>query len=393
MIRPGQAISLCAVALLTLGVVMVNSAGMTADPSRSVSLLSIASSKAALFMALALIAMLAASRLPIERWFGGAAAPRWTPWLLAVVLLALATVYVPHLGKEVNGSRRWIEIPGIGMRAQPSEIAKWGMVIVMAWFVTARASSMPTFRRGFVPGVALVGLIAAIVAKEDLGTGALIFASGCVMLLAGGARLMHFLPAVPLALAGFAAAVIASPYRVKRLTAFLDPYADPERTGFHMIQSLAAITNGKVFGRGLGFGLQKFGYLPEDTTDFVFAIICEELGLAGAALTLFLYGAALWCGWSIVRRQVSPMLRMIGLGVLVTFGLQAAINLLVVTGLAPTKGIALPLVSSGGTGWILTAASLGLLVAMDRADAMREEAASRFAAASPRPPSQAVNPA
>jgi len=173
----------------------------------------------------------------------------------------------------------------------------------------------------------------------------------------------------PPALAMLALAVLSSPYRMKRMTAFLDPYADPEKTGFHMIQSMAAVANGEVTGRGLGHGLQKFGYLPEDRTDFLFAVICEELGIVGAGLVVALYAGLLVAGLSIVKRERSPLLKLIALGILSTVGLQAVINLAVVTGLGPTKGIALPLLSSGGTGWILTAASLGLLISMDRSQA------------------------
>jgi len=167
-------------------------------------------------------------------------------------------------------------------------------------------------------------------------------------------------------LAAVGLAILASPYRVARLTAFLDPYADPQGTGYHMIQSMGAVAGGGFFGRGLGHGLQKFGYLPEDRTDFLFAIICEELGTPGAALVVFLFAGLLLAGLAIVRREPDRLLRLMGVGVITTVGLQAVINLAVVTGLGPTKGIALPLVSSGGTGWILTAFSLGLLVAIDR---------------------------
>lgn len=377
MIRAGHAIALCVLALLMLGVVMVNSAGMNVGgpaAGRLVTLETVIFSKSTVFMVLALLSLALASRLPIDRLIGSAERARWVPMLIPLTLIALAMVYMPVIGKEVNGSRRWIVAPGTTMQAQPSEIAKWAVVLLAAWLVVRQGERVRTFSRGFVPGVCLVGVFAAVVAKEDLGTGALIFASGSVVLLAAGVRVLHFMSAVPVVAVGLVAAIIDSPYRLTRLTTFLDPFADPEKAGFHMVQSLVAVSNGEVFGRGLGFGLQKFGYLPEDTTDFVFAIICEELGVAGAALVVFLYITALWSGWSIVKRQSAPMLRLVGLGVLVTFGMQAAINLLVVTGLAPTKGIALPLVSSGGTGWILTAGSLGLLMAMDRLDARRESA-------------------
>jgi cell division protein FtsW len=173
----------------------------------------------------------------------------------------------------------------------------------------------------------------------------------------------------PIAAAGVVYAILTSEYRVKRILAFIDPYADPQGIGYHTIQSLVAVAGGEGFGRGLGHGLQKFGYLPEDRTDFLFAIICEELGIAGAGLVITLFLTLLFAGITIAARERSPMLRLFTLGVIATVCLQAIINLAVVTGLAPTKGIALPLLSSGGTGWILTAFSLGLLIAIDRGNA------------------------
>jgi cell division protein FtsW len=177
---------------------------------------------------------------------------------------------------------------------------------------------------------------------------------------------------IPPAAAGFVALVIASPYRLTRIETFFNPYLQPQKAGYHMIQSMLAISGGEGPGRGLGYGLQKFGYLPEDTTDFLFPVICEELGVAGAAVVIGLYVLLLWAGLSIVRREGTLVLKLVGTGVLATVGLQALINLVVVTGLGPTKGIALPLISSGGTGWIMTAASLGLLVAMDSRHAQEE---------------------
>ena len=149
--------------------------------------------------------------------------------------------------------------------------------------------------------------------------------------------------------------MIHSPYRLQRLTVFLNPWADPLGAGYHPIQSMLTIAQGGLIGRGLGNGIQKFGYLPEDTTDFIFAVVCEELGLTGAVLVIGLYLLLIWMGWSILCNCKDRFGRLFALGVLTMIGLQTIINLAVVTVLAPTKGIALPLLSKGGTGWILTA--------------------------------------
>jgi cell division protein FtsW len=327
-------------------------------------------------MGLAVVAMLVVSRLPIARFAASERVFRVIPWLFPALILVLLTSYLPGLGHEVNGARRWIRFPGTDFTMQPSEVAKWGLIAVLGWHGVRRAGVMHRFDSGLLPGLAMIGVIAAIIAHQDLGTGVLVGLAGCLMLVAAGARVGHLLAFVPVAIVGFIVAVRAEPYRMRRIETFLNPYLDPEGAGYHMIQSLVAVANGGGPGRGLGFGLQKFGYLPEDRTDFLFAVICEELGLAGAALVVALYAYLLWSVLAIVRRESSPLLKLVGLGIGATFGLQTVINLAVVTGLAPTKGIALPLLSYGGTGWVLTAASLGVLVAMDRAHARQEAPAS-----------------
>lgn len=395
MLRPGQVVVLCALALLAIGLVMVTSAGLTVEPVETLPvgdalaavptppdntthsvghyLLRVATSRPAVYMALAVAALVVGSLLPVRALADrfcrpGSRAPLGLALGTALILAVLATSFIPGLGREVNGSQRWVRLPMLGgLSFQPSEFAKWGLALLLAWYAASRQALMHRFWLGLLPGLAATAIVAAAVAYEDLGTGTLIGLVAGAVLLAGGARFWHFLVFVPPAVAGFVVLVLANPYRLTRLQTFLDPYADPKKAGYHMIQSLGAVANGEGFGRGLGFGLQKFGYLPEDTTDFLFAIICEELGIAGAAVVVSLYVALLVASVLIIRRQPSLLLKLAALGIITTVGIQALINLTVVTGLAPTKGIALPLVSAGGTGWILTAFCLGLLVAIDRA--------------------------
>lgn len=368
MVRAGETVVLCVLTLLCIGVVMVSSAGMNVGAAEAVTFQSIVLSRSAVYMLLALIAMFVVSMLPWRAIAQSALEKKWVLWLIPVILGALALVYVPGIAHQAKGSSRWIRlpVPGLELTMQPSEIAKWGMIVLAAWYATRRADRLHRFRTGLLPALALAGVMTAIVIKEDLGTGFLILCMVTVVLIGAGARVWHFLAMAPIAAAGLALAVWLEPYRMRRLTTFMDPYLDPEGAGYHVIQSTVAIANGHGAGRGLGFGLQKFGYLPEDRTDFLFAVICEETGIVGATIVASLYILLLVAGWRIVSRETHPMLKLMGLGVLATVGLQTVINLLVVTGLAPTKGIALPLLSSGGTGWILTAASLGVLVAMDR---------------------------
>lgn len=400
MLKPGQTIALCVLALLMIGVVMVSSAGMSvggdAQDSLKDATASILMGRSAVYMLLAVGAMLFCSRIPIHRiaaltthervvrwrWMGLGGLFIGTVALLAILML----VYIPALEREVNGSRRWIalNLPGLGeLSIQPSELVKWGFIVLLAWYCATRAPVIHRFKQGFLPGLAAAGLVSGFVVFEDMGTGVLIGAVSCLILLAAGARLWHFLVFVPPVAAGLVLAIVTSPYRVRRLVAFLDPYDDPQGIGYHMIQSMSAIAGGEGFGRGLGHGLQKFGYLPADRTDFLFAIICEELGIAGAAVVIAVFVILMWSGITVLKNQTHPMLKLCALGIISTIGLQACINLAVVTGLGPTKGIALPLVSSGGTGWILTAASLGLLMAMDRAPQLARAAAQPATLAEP----------
>ncbi len=417
MLRPGQALILIVLCLLCLGVVMVSSAGMaiepvsTSDPSVATGIssspvvaglpgmfFSIAFSRSSLYALMALLTMGIVSLLPVHamscRLMGGGGGGgdgvgalqgtiqnphrQYRAQLLAVLglVLVLSTVYWPVIGVNINGSHRWVRlpVPGIGdvLSVQPSEIAKWAIIPIMAWFAATQGFGIRSFWRGLVPGLACVGIISLVIMVEDLGTAVLIGAVGCIILLAAGAKLRYFLLAAPAALVVLAVAVITSPYRMRRIVGFLDPLADAQGSGYHLLQSIRAVAGGQGFGRGLGHGLQKFGYLPEDTTDFLFAIIAEELGILGVALVIGLYAALLLVSQRIISKETNPLLKLAGLGVMATIGLQATMNMLVVTGMAPTKGIALPLLSSGGTGWILTAASLGALVAIDRQHAREQ---------------------
>jgi cell division protein FtsW len=392
MLRAGHGILLCALALLTFGVVMVQSAGMSVRPLEEgvdpqaaaavsgVTAESLLFSRTSLYLVLAVTVMALASRLPIRKLADRTERAAFLPpagdlGLLVMGSIALiatiCTVYIPGIQREAKGAARWINLRLPGLESvQPSELAKWGLVILIAVYAarlaTRSTNGMRSFFTGLLPACLAIGIVAAAVVLEDLGTGVLMVSACTVVLIAAGARFWHFLFFAPPALLAVAAAIITSPYRVRRITAFLDPYADPQDAGYHMIQSLTTVAGGGIFGRGLGHGLQKFGYLPEDTTDFLFAVICEEVGLFGALTVIFLYALILWFGTDIARRESNTTLRLVTIGVTATITIQALINLFVVTGLAPTKGIALPLMSSGGTGWILTGFALGLVVAIDR---------------------------
>lgn len=402
--RSGSIIALLVLSLFVFGVVMVSSAGLTPLRSSDARIRVDADSGASVYLddagvpatadlpgrrvfdtllgkdgRLALAAMVAlaiGALVPIERLatLGGLAAP--APWLLAgIVGLQLVTLVA---GDSSHGATRWLELGPI--RFQPSEFAKWGLPAIIAWHCVRQGEGMRRFFTGLMPPLLLAAIVCALIAKEDLGTAVLVMLVCVAMTVVAGGRIRQVLGLVPFGVAAFVGFVLLEKYRMRRITAFLDPYADAADTGYQVIQSMGAIAGGGVGGRGLGHSLQKFDYLPFDHTDFIFAIICEELGFFGAALLLAIFSGVVLAGLSIVTGRsspagsepdlaevaVPPFSRLLGFGIMLTFGLQAAINLAVVTGLAPTKGIALPLVSQGGTGWVLTAFSLGLVISMDR---------------------------
>lgn len=377
-----QIVVLAVVSLLGLGVVMVTSASMSLD-DQALTVERVLHDKNTLAFALAVLALLVGALTPIRGLMGvleraAGDAPRRLALLilLSAGLVLLAIAVMPYLGAfshEVNASRRWIRLPGVAFTFQPSEIVKWSLVLLMGVTLWLGREFVRKGLVGALPAIGAVAVIAAPIALEDLGTGVLIVLVAGFMLLAGGACWWKL---APLGLVGVGAGVmlvVSEPYRMERVRTFLDPFEDPQGAGYHVVQSMATIAGGGGIGRGLGMGIQKFGYLPEDQTDFVFSIINEELGLAGAGLVVFLYLALLWSGFAIARSERHPALRLIALGILTTLGAQGVINLLVVTGWAPAKGIPLPLISQGGTGWIMTAGSLGLLVSMDRSRSERAQ--------------------
>jgi cell division protein FtsW len=272
-------------------------------------------------------------------------------------------VLVPGIGMEVNGARRWIKLGPV--QVQPSEMAKWGMVLFLCWWMAHRPVDTNTFG-GFITTLIPLGLTCLLVVIQDFGTAALIGLCGVTILLAGRVKWWHLAIVLPPMLGAAFWFVYHKEYRWKRIIAFIDPWAAPQGEGYHMIQSILSFTTGGIFGKGLGNGIQKLGYLPEDTTDFIFSVICEELGLFGAMLTVALYLGIIYVAWQVVMSKRDSFGRMLAFGVGSMIGLQAVINIAVATVSAPTKGLSLPLVSAGGSGLVITCAALGLLYSVTR---------------------------
>lgn len=378
MLTRAHILQLTAGALLALAIVMVHSAGMSVTQQWGGPLdatLGVFSSRHTLFAALAILTMLLISQINIRHALTLRTWRSPIAWAFIIALGLVALTQVPGVGRSANGASRWLWIGAGSMRFsfQPSELLKWVMIPTLALWCTRRGPVMHRPLVGLLPGLLLLGVACGLIVMEDLGTGVLVGAVGFIMLIAGGARLWQMSLFIPLGLAAVYFAIANSPWRLARVMAFLDPWADPQGTGYHPIQSMVAIAQGGVTGRGLGNGIQKFGYLPEDTTDFLFAIICEELGLIGALAVVASYLVILVCGLGVVRECRDTFGRLLGLGVILTIGLQAMANLMVVAVMIPTKGIALPLLSAGGTGWIMTAGAIGLLASLDKANQLERE--------------------
>ena len=375
MLRAGQIIHLLVIATLCLAVIAVHSADMRMGGPRF-EMSSIFTSRHVIYAGIAVIAMLLASRLNLRE----AMSVRWwlnpLVWLLAGSLALVALAMVPGVGVQFNGARRWLRIPGLGdINFQPSELTKWAIVLVLAWWCAKKHEVMHRFFRGVLPALCIVGFAAALVVMEDMGTAALMGVVAIILLVAGGARVWQIMLLVPPALALAVGAVIMKPHRIERLMTYLHPWDDMQGAGYQITQSFVSFAEGGFFGAGLGNGVQKMGYLPTNTSDFLFAVIGLELGMAGVLLVVGLFLAMMWTGLSIVKRCPDKFGRLVVLGIVATLVLQALINMAVVTGLVPTKGIALPLLSAGGTGWIVTAAALGLVSSIDNANHIDAELA------------------
>ena len=303
-------------------------------------------------------------------------------WFLVLSTAACLAVLIPHVGVSVNGARRWLSLGFT--RIQPSELGKWAIVVFMAWWLAVRPVRIESMA-GFVVSLVPVGIVCLLVVIEDLGTAALIGVAALMMLLVGRAKWWHLGAILPPLLGAGYWFLRHKEYRWKRIVAFWNPWAYPEREGYHMIQSLMAFATGGVLGKGLGRGIQKLGYLPEDTTDFIFAVIAEELGLFGAMLTIALYLGILYVAWNAARQAKDAFGRLLAFGIGTTIAVQALINVAVATVSMPTKGMSLPLVSFGGSGLVITSAALGLLYGVCRVATAEETVMAPEKAPDPQP--------
>ena len=350
-------------ALLALGLVMVYSASIAIAEAGGLS-----GGKAhyfllrhALFVTIGVVAAVCVVQIPMRAWQLAA------PYLFMVGAVLLVVVLVPGIGKEVNGSQRWLPFGGFNL--QPSELMKMFAVLYAADYTVRKAAHMASFRKGFLPMFFVMLLIGALLLQEpDFGAFVVITAVAMGVLFLGGMNWRLFASLVLLLIAGFFMLIWTSPYRMQRLLGFMDPWADPFGTGYQLSHALIAFGRGEWFGVGLGASVEKLFYLPEAHTDFLLAVIAEELGFAGVAVTIGLFACLSWRAFSI-GNQAARLERyfsaLVAQGVALWIGAQTIINMGVNMGLLPTKGLTLPLLSYGGSGLLANCAAIGLLLRVD----------------------------
>lgn len=288
--------------------------------------------------------------------------------LLMLAFALLVVVLVPGIGRHVNGSIRWVVMGPF--RLQVSEPARLLIFIYLAGYIVRRGEELASGIQGFLKPMLLIGVAGILLLMEpDFGATLVLTATAMTMLFLGGARLRDFVLCVGVGALAFGILVLASPYRLARLTGFLDPWQDPFSGGFQLTQSLIAIGQGQWFGVGLGESVQKLFYLPEAHTDFVFAVTAEEFGLMGSIAVIGLYLLLTWQAILLARRAAKRELLFgayLAYGIGTWIGLQAFINVGVNMGVLPTKGLTLPLMSYGGSSLIVSCAAIGLLMRVDK---------------------------
>ena len=358
-----RSLAWAALLLVSMGLVMVYSSSIaTAETSRAFGhnpayfLL-----RHAMFLAISLSAATAVFLVPVRYWQKAA------PWFFAACIVLLALVLIPGIGREVNGARRWLNLGVANM--QPSELMKLAVVLYAADYTVRKHAVLKTFRRGLLPMLAVMLVVAWLLLREpDFGAFVVVAMTAFGVLFIGGMSVRHFGALLAMLAVGFAALVLSSPYRMQRIFGFMDPWSDAYGKGYQLSHALIAFGRGEWLGVGLGASVEKLHYLPEAHTDFLLAVIAEELGIVGvvAVITLFVWIVlrAFAIGrQAALRERFFPALVAQGIGIWI--GFQALINMGVNMGLLPTKGLTLPLMSFGGSGLVVNCVALAILIRID----------------------------
>ncbi len=353
-LTPDYLIIFVTVALLSIGVVAVYSSSAVISLAQSGDSFYFAK-RQMLWGIIGLIAMFAI--MNYHYWN----LQKWAVKILLGCYVLLFVVLIPGVGSVRNGARSWIDLGFMSL--QPAEFAKLGIIIFLAYWLARNQHQIADFKKGFIPPLAVcIVTFGVIMLQPDLGTGSVLFMTGMIVIFTAGARLKHILGIASLAIPAFVALVFIAPYRIKRLTSFLDPWGDPLNTGYHIIQSLYAIGPGGLMGLGLGRSRQKFFYLPEPQTDFIFSILSEELGFIGGSLVIFLFMLLIWRGMRTAITAPDLFGTFLATGITAMIAVQVIINIGVVTGSFPVTGITLPFISYGGSSLVLMLSCVGILL-------------------------------
>ena len=313
------------------------------------------------YFILGVIGLFACFFVPLNFWLS------YDRWFITFGILLLFLVFIPGVGIEVNGANRWIRIAGFGL--QPSEIMKFLSILYISCYSVRRIKEIQTHWLGFFrPALIIVSIISIILIQPDLGSSAVIFISVLGVLFVAGVKIQQFLVVALLGVIAITMMIIFVPWRWERIISFIDPWSDPWGSGYQLTLSLMSIGRGDWFGVGLGQGLMKMGYLPDAHTDFIFSVIVEEMGiLGGFAIILLLFGLSFRIFFigreSLLRKNFFGFYFSFGVGLLL--GLHTFINVGVSSGLLPTKGLTLPLISGGGTNLIIVCLMIGLILRID----------------------------
>ncbi|MBM3345593.1 MAG: putative lipid II flippase FtsW [Betaproteobacteria bacterium] len=313
------------------------------------------------FIVISLIAAMLVFQVPMRAWQQAA------PWVCFVGVLALVLVLIPGVGREVNGARRWLSLGIVNL--QPSEFVKLAAVLYAADYTARKSALMHSFKRGLLPMLTVMLVVGWLLLREpDFGAFVVITAIATSVLFLGGMNGKWFAGLLLMLGVGFTALVLTSPYRMQRVFNFMDPWSDPFGKGYQLSHALIAFGRGEFFGVGLGASVEKLMYLPEAHTDFLLAVIAEELGLAGVVLVVALFSWLVLRAFAIGRQAVNlerPFSALVAQGTGVWIGMQSLINMGVNMGVLPTKGLTLPLMSFGGSGILANCIALAILLRID----------------------------
>ncbi len=380
MTREATVLNMCVLMLLCLGGLMVFSVTSVNSQLDGVF------TKHLLFLALGVVLFLVLSHMDYHV-LGSRPVFRFVLW---ASLILLVLVLVPGIGAKVAGARRWIRVPGLG-QFQPSEFARFALVVVLAVGLTRKRATITRLRSGLLPPFAIAGLFAALVAAErDVGIPAMIMVTAYVMVYVAGGRKLYLGGMAGLGCGVLALAIAFFPHRLSRILAYLDPWAYRQGVGWQLIQSLSAFAQGGLWGRGAGAGEQKLGYLPAAHTDFIFATIGEEFGLIGTVLVVLVFIAFTWAALRVALNAVDLFGTLLAAGMCTMISFQAAFIMAVTLGMLPTKGLPLPFVSYGGTALVSFLMMAGVLVNIG-AQAREHKGQKRLSVAeAPRRPAMAA---